>query len=355
MPKFKNCVEASTGVTISLMPGRDCYHCKEWIPEGQPHDCWTTTETALTRGLPENLLDAWVRIRETATEFGEQRIYASGHAIMFARKTCYFFVRPRSRYLEVVVFLGRTIKSPQVRRVEQPSKSRFAHVLRITHRDQVEPPITDWLQEAYDVSDALSKGGPRVKAKSKPQAKAPAQPAKGKDDGTQLKRLRRICSTIPGTIEKLSHGEPTFLTPKRVFAMFSNNHHGDGHIAVWVPAAPGAQAALIEEDPGTYYRPPYVGVAGWVGVELSRVDDEVLGALIREACRLITAKLPAPRRTVKTKRSYFFWCAFRNRPVCDRLHAATSSGVPVTTISPPACPPSGPRSITWSAVLITSR
>ena len=47
-------------------------------------------------------------------------------------------------------------------------------------------------------------------------------------------------------------------------------------------------------------------------------------------------------------------CAFKNRPVCDVLQADTCSGVPVTTISPPACPPSGPRSITWSAVLITS-
>jgi hypothetical protein len=53
---------------------RQCYHCKEWIPEGAPHDCWTTTEAALTRDLPEDLLDAWERLRETAAEFGEQRI-----------------------------------------------------------------------------------------------------------------------------------------------------------------------------------------------------------------------------------------------------------------------------------------
>jgi len=122
-------------------------------------------------------------------------------------------------------------------------------------------------------------------------------PAAEKDDGTQLKRVRLICSQIPGTIEKLSHGEPTFFTPKRVFAMFSNNHHGDGHIAVWVPTAPGAQVTLIDEAPDTYYRPPYVGVAGWVGVELSKVDDEQLGALIREAFRLMTAKKIASNRS----------------------------------------------------------
>src|SRR5262245_8744264 len=124
-------------------------------------------------------------------------------------------------------------------------------------------------------------------------------PAPKLDRGTQLDRVRHVCGSIPGTIEKISHGEPTFFTPKRVFAMFANNHHGDGHVAVWIPAAPGVQAALIEEAPDTYYTPPYVGVSGWVGVELSRVDDEQLGALIREAFRLVTAKTTAPRRSYK--------------------------------------------------------
>src|SRR5215471_3214509 len=111
-----------------------------------------------------------------------------------------------------------------------------------------------------------------------------------KDNGSQLKRLRRFCLSIPGTMEKISHGEPTFFTPKRVFAMFANNHHGDGHVAVWLPAAPGAQEAVIEEAPQIYFRPPYVGPAGWIGVELAKVDDDQLGSLIREAYHLITAK-----------------------------------------------------------------
>jgi hypothetical protein len=115
-------------------------------------------------------------------------------------------------------------------------------------------------------------------------------PAPKKDDGAQLKRLRRLCLAMPGTAEKISHGEPTFFTPKRVFAMFSNNHHSDGHIAVWLPVGPGVQDALIEEAPEVYYRPPYVGPSGWVGVELSKVDDDQLGALIREAFHLMTAK-----------------------------------------------------------------
>ena len=84
--------------------------------------------------------------------------------------------------------------------------------------------------------------------------------------------------------------------------MFSNNHHGDGHVAVWLPAGPGVQEALIEEAPDTYFRPPYVGVAGWVGVELSQVDDDQLGALIREAFRLMVAKTELSASTTPSKR-----------------------------------------------------
>jgi hypothetical protein len=128
-------------------------------------------------------------------------------------------------------------------------------------------------------------------------------PATRKDDGTQLKRLRRFCLSIPGTTEKISHGEPTFFTPKRVFAMFSNNHHNDGHIAAYLPAGPGVQEALIEEAPKIYFRPPYVGPAGWIGVELSRVDDDQLGALIREAFQLMAVKDRKARTKQRTARA----------------------------------------------------
>ncbi len=79
--------------------------------------------------------------------------------------------------------------------------------------------------------------------------------------------------------------------------MFANNHHGDGRIAVWLPAADGVQSARIEEEPETFFRPPYVGVSGWVGVELPKVDDEQLGALIREAFRFIDLKGSASARS----------------------------------------------------------
>src|SRR5947209_16400991 len=123
------------------MGGRECYHCKQWIEEGAEHDCWTTTEAALTRDLTLDLLDAWERLRETALTFGDQRIYASHKSIMFSRRSCYFFVRPKKNFLELWVFLGRELKAPQVRRVDRTSKSKVAHYIRITHRDEVEAPI----------------------------------------------------------------------------------------------------------------------------------------------------------------------------------------------------------------------
>jgi hypothetical protein len=95
---------------------------------------------------------------------------------------------------------------------------------------------------------------------------------------------------LPGATEKLSHGEPTFFVRKRVFAAFSNNHHRDGHVAVLLPASPGLQEALTAEAPHAYYRPPYVGNAGWIGVELDQVGDEALESHIRKAWQLIVNK-----------------------------------------------------------------
>jgi hypothetical protein len=139
------------------MTSRVCYHCKEIIKEGEEHDCWTTTEAALTRDLTEDLRDAWDRLRETAASFGDQRIYASHKSIMFSRDSCYFFVRPKRKFLELCVFLGRAVNAPQVKRVDSASKSKTVHVIHITHRDEIEPPITDWLLEAYELSAKLKK------------------------------------------------------------------------------------------------------------------------------------------------------------------------------------------------------
>jgi hypothetical protein len=157
------------------MAGHECYHCKQWVEEGAAHDCWTTTEGALTRDLSDDLQDAWERLRETAASLGDQRIYASHNSIMFARKSCYFFVRPKRSYLEVCVFLGRTVKAPQIRRVEPSSKTKMVHFIQIRHRDEVEAPLTDWLQEAYELPDRQAQ-----QAKATPRAAVTRRPAAGK-------------------------------------------------------------------------------------------------------------------------------------------------------------------------------
>lgn len=74
----------------------------------------------------------------------------------------------------------------------------------------------------------------------------------------QLERVRRLSAALPNVTEKLSHGTPAFFVEKDkgVFAMFADNHHEDGHLAVWLPVPEGLQSALIEEEPATYFKPP---------------------------------------------------------------------------------------------------
>jgi hypothetical protein len=159
------------------MAGRVCYHCKQSVEDGEEHDCWTTTEAALTQDLSEDLRDAWERLRETAVSFGDQRIYASHKSIMFSRKSCYAFVRPKRNFLELCVFLGRALKAPQVRRVDRASKSKVVHVIQIRHRDEVEAPLTDWLEEAYELSGVLARRA-NTPTTSKPKPRARKKNAK---------------------------------------------------------------------------------------------------------------------------------------------------------------------------------
>jgi len=105
-----------------------------------------------------------------------------------------------------------------------------------------------------------------------------------------LERVRRICLAMPETWEKLSHGEPTFFVGKKVFAMFSNNHHNDGHIAVVCPAPLGMQAILIEAEPRKFYKPPYVGVRGWIGINLDKIRDKELTSHLTRAWEMIAPK-----------------------------------------------------------------
>lgn len=181
------------------MATKRCHHCGENVDPGAAHDCWTTTPEALTRALPEHLADAWERLHETAADFGEQRVYASHKSIMFSRKACYFFVRPRTKDLEVCFFLGREVKAPQIRSAAHSSRLKVYHLVRIVHRDEVEAPLTDWLREAYDVSDSLSgrsaqpagktgKAAKSVRGSRRAKAANPAPPARKRPPRRQKKR-----------------------------------------------------------------------------------------------------------------------------------------------------------------------
>ncbi len=107
-----------------------------------------------------------------------------------------------------------------------------------------------------------------------------------------IERLRRICLAQPEAVEILSHGEATFKVGNgRVFAMVDNNHHHSGHIAVWCNAPPMVQEILVESDPERFFRPPYVGHKGWVGVRLDyKVDWDEVARIIDQAYQTSAAK-----------------------------------------------------------------
>lgn len=113
-----------------------------------------------------------------------------------------------------------------------------------------------------------------------------------KGPAAQLERVRRLVATLPGVTEKLSHGMPSFFVAKDkgVFASFVDNHHQDGRLAVWLPVREGLQSLLIEDAPDTYFKPPYVGASGWVGILLDQIRDDELQIHLRQAWELIARK-----------------------------------------------------------------
>jgi|ERR1700684_798728 Domain of unknown function (DUF5655) len=114
------------------------------------------TEAELTDGLDEDLHDAWQKLRAFAADLGPQRIYASALSIMFARKVCYFFVRPRKTFLEVWIFLPRKIEG--LRSMHGPTKKeRHCNLFKLVHADQIEEPLADWIREAFDFAPEIGR------------------------------------------------------------------------------------------------------------------------------------------------------------------------------------------------------
>ena len=142
-----------------------------------------------------------------------------------------------------------------------------------------------------------SRTGARRK-RGKARAAAPRTTRTPRAD-SPLGRLRLICLGLPEANERTSHGEPTWFAGKgKVFAMLDDHHHGAPHLSVWLPAALGAQEALVDSDPERYFRPPYVGSSGWVGVVLDTGPDWAQVAwLVEQAYRTVAhsrlvARLP---------------------------------------------------------------
>jgi hypothetical protein len=107
-----------------------------------------------------------------------------------------------------------------------------------------------------------------------------------------LTQVRRICLGFPEVTERLSHGSPSFfIRGKRTIAMFVDDHHGDGILGIWCPAFPGVQQELIELEPDRFFRPPYVGPSGWIGVRLDRdVDWDEITQILADSYRKVGPK-----------------------------------------------------------------
>jgi len=116
--------------------------------------------------------------------------------------------------------------------------------------------------------------------------------ARTTDETDPLSEIRRISSALPEVTERISHGAPCFfIRDKKTLLYFHDDHHGDGRLAIWCPAPPGAQEQMVDAEPGRFFRPPYVGHRGWVGVRLD-IDpdwDEVAG-IVEEAYRCVAPK-----------------------------------------------------------------
>ena len=108
-----------------------------------------------------------------------------------------------------------------------------------------------------------------------------------------LAQLRSICMALPEVTERLSHGTPTwFVRDKSVFVQFwQHGHHQDDFPHLWCAAPPGVQQDLVETEPERFFRPPYVGGRGWLGVRLDvEVDWDEIARICREAYRVIAPK-----------------------------------------------------------------
>jgi hypothetical protein len=107
-----------------------------------------------------------------------------------------------------------------------------------------------------------------------------------------IARLRRLCLALPEVVERASHGSPGFfIRGKKQFVSVDDHHHGADHLGFWCAAAPGVQEELIAENGGRFFRPPYVGHRGWLGVRIDLDPDWAeIDEIVRDAYRCVAPK-----------------------------------------------------------------
>lgn len=146
---------------------------------------------------------------------------------------------------------------------------------------------------------ATERPAKRAEASVKHESFDRARPAMRKKSVAPLAKLRDVCLSLPEATEKEAWGEPTFRVRDKIFAMFATDHHHDGNIAVWCKAPMGLQEILVDSDPERFFRPPYVGPKGWIGIRLhGKVDWKEVRSLVGESWRMtapkkLAATLPA--------------------------------------------------------------
>lgn len=110
------------------------------------------SEQEQIQDLSEELQDVWAALKVHLLALGTQEVRTSHRSIMFARKTCYAFVRPKKAFIELNFFLPKALDSEFLKKVEPVSKTKWVHILHLTHSDQLEWPLTDWIREAFENS-----------------------------------------------------------------------------------------------------------------------------------------------------------------------------------------------------------
>ena len=115
-------------------------------------------------------------------------------------------------------------------------------------------------------------------------------PSRAREADAALVLVRELCLALPRTTERPSHGGPAFFADPRCFVMFLDDHHGDGRLAIWCAAPDGVQAEMVETEPSRFFRPPYVGHRGWLGVHLREVEQDELDAIVLDAYRTVAPK-----------------------------------------------------------------